>query len=382
MKRKRFFERSYFITLVLFLAFFNAGIFALATYTHANSVDAAKQVCISEQFAIMEAFERDYSDGGETDGYFLMLSYGTHYEEKGILLRFANEKKTAYSNIPDTFPIPEKGEMIIQNTDGKKYIFISDTVCGGKYVLTYAKDISYLNEQLKSLAVVFGGVSVLASVILAFCLYFVQRKLYTPLKRLQDATNAVSRGDFTVQADETGNDEFASLAGDFNSMTNKINDQMSELKSVAEEKQRMLDNLGHEMRTPLTSIHASAEYAFRNALDEETRLQTMLDIMSESQRLKRISGILTDAVFIRENGIERAEISAKDLVENMYRVFNLDAEKRNVFLKTNISDFVMLFDHNNTNKNPSDTTNHAFIPNSSAVIASLHPPLSPPAEFP
>ena len=330
MKRKRFFERSYFITLVLFLAFFNAGIFALAAYTHANSVDAAKQVCISEQFAIMEAFERDYSDGGETDGYFLMLSYGTHYEEKGILLRFANEKKTAYSNIPDTFPIPEKGEMIIQNTDGKKYIFISDTVCGGKYVLTYAKDISYLNEQLKSLAVVFGGVSVLASVILAFCLYFVQRKLYTPLKRLQDATNAVSRGDFTVQADETGNDEFASLAGDFNSMTNKINDQMSELKSVAEEKQRMLDNLGHEMRTPLTSIYGYAEHAFRNKLDEEKHLQTMLNIMDESKRLKRVGDILLEGAYLRENKIEKNVFSAVKLLDRIHGVFVMRAADKEV----------------------------------------------------
>ena len=344
MKRKRFFERSYFITLVLFLAFFNIGILALATYTHANSVEAAKQVCISEQFAIMEAFERDYSDGGETDGYFLMLSYGTHYEDKGILLRFANEKKTAYSNIPDTFPIPEKGEMIIQNTDGKKYIFISDTVCGGKYVLTYAKDISYLDEQLKSLAIVFGGVSVLASVILAFCLYFVQRKLYTPLKRLQDATNAVSRGDFTVQADETGNDEFASLAGDFNSMTNKINDQMSELKSVAEEKQRMLDNLGHEMRTPLTSIYGYAEYAFRNKLDEEKHLQTMLNIMDESKRLKRIGDILLEGAYLRENKIEKSVFSAVKLLEHIHRIFIMRAADKGVKITYRCEDIYVTAD--------------------------------------
>lgn len=330
MKRKRFFERSYFITLVLFLVFFNLGIFALATYTHANSVEAAKQVCISEQFAIIEAFERDYSDGGETDGYFLMLSYGTHYEDKGILLRFANEKKIAYSNIPEGYPIPEQGQMIIENADGKKHIFISDTVCGGKYLLTYAKDISYLDEQLKSLAIVFGGVSVLASVILAFCLYFVQRKLYAPLKKLQDATNAVSRGDFTVQADETGNDEFASLAGDFNSMTNKINDQMSELKNVAEEKQRMLDNLGHEMRTPLTSIYGYAEYAFRNRLDEEKHLQTMLNIMDESKRLKRIGDILLEGAYLRENQIEKSVFSAGEILAHIQKIFLLRAADKGV----------------------------------------------------
>ena len=330
MKRKRFFERSYFITLVLFLAFFNIGIFALAMYTHNNSTEAAKQVCISEQFAIIEAFERDYSDGGETDGYFLQLSYGTHYEDKGILLCFSNNKKVLYSNIPEGYPLPAAGELVIEKADGKKHIFISDAICGGKYVLTYAKDISYLDEQLKNLAIFFGGVSVLASVILAFCLYFVQRKLYAPLKKLQDATNAVSRGDFTVQADETGNDEFASLAGDFNSMTNKINEQMSELKSVAEEKQRMLDNLGHEMRTPLTSIYGYAEYSFRNRLEEEKQLQTMLNIMEESKRLKRIGDILLEGAYLRENKIDVNKVSVGELLTHIQRVFVFRAEDKKV----------------------------------------------------
>ncbi|MBQ3154783.1 MAG: hypothetical protein IJB88_06075, partial [Clostridia bacterium] len=68
MRRKRFFERSYFITLVLFLVLFNLGIFALAMYTQNNSIKAEKQICISEQFAIIEAFERDYDDSDGSDG--------------------------------------------------------------------------------------------------------------------------------------------------------------------------------------------------------------------------------------------------------------------------------------------------------------------------
>lgn len=330
MKRKRFFEKSYFITLLLFLAFFNTGLFSLALYTHHNSTEAAKQICVSEQFAVIESFERDYSDGGETDGYFLQLSYGTHYRDKSIFLRFRTEDSVTYTNMPEDYPAPSAGEMVIENIDGKKFIFISDTVCNGKYLLTYAKDISYLDTQLKNLAAVFGGISVLASVILAICLYFVQRKLYTPLKKLQDATNAVSHGDFTVHADETGDDEFALLAVDFNSMTDKINDQINQLKTVADEKQRMLDNLGHEMRTPLTSIYGYAEYAFRNQLEEEKRLQTMLNIMDESKRLKRIGDILLEGAYLRENKIETGRVNVVKMLEHIQSIFILRAADKKV----------------------------------------------------
>ncbi|MBO5981529.1 MAG: HAMP domain-containing histidine kinase, partial [Clostridia bacterium] len=153
---------------------------------------------------------------------------------------------------------------------------------------------------------------------------------YTPLKNLQDAANAVSHGDFTVHADETGNDEFASLAIDFNSMTDKINDQINQLKTVADEKQRMLDNLGHEMRTPLTSIYGYAEYAFRNRLEEEKQLQTMLNIMEESKRLKRIGDILLEGAYLRENKIEKSRVSAAKLLERIQNIFIMRAGDKRV----------------------------------------------------
>ena len=344
MRRKRFFERSYFITLVLFLVLFNLGIFALAMYTQNNSIKAEKQICISEQFAIIEAFERDYDDSDGSDGYLLQISYGAYYEDKGIFLRFAEGEKTTYSNHPQDFPVPASGDLLIQKTEGKKYILISDVLCDGAYTLTYAKDISYLDMQLKNLAAAFAAVSVLASVVLAVCLYFVQRRLYKPLEKLQDATNAVSRGDFSVSADESGNDEFASLARDFNSMTGKINEQMNQLVAVAEEKQRMLDNLGHEMRTPLTSIYGYAEYAFRNEMDEEKRLQTMLYIMDETKRLKRVGDILLEGAYLRENKIEKNKLSAGKLLTSVQSSFVFRAAEKRVKITYAGGDFEILGD--------------------------------------
>lgn len=341
MRRLKFFERSYIITLLLFLLLLNICIFSLAFYTHNKSVTAAEKICISEHFCIIEAFERDYDISNEQNDRLLIMSYCTFYSGEGIYLSFCSGDTVVYSNMPEAFPLPEGGKHISYKAEGKRHIVITETACDGKYTVTYAKDISYLDDELKHLALSFGAVSVFASAILAFSLYFIQKKLFVPLEKLRNTTKEISAGNLKARADDSGQDEFASLATDFNAMSDKITAQMTELETVAEQRQRMLDNLGHEMRTPLTSIHASAEYAFRNALDEETRLQTMLDIMSESQRLKRISGILTDSAFIRENGIERRPIPAKELVENMYRVFSVQADKRNVFLKTEVTDFVI-----------------------------------------
>ena len=330
MKRSRFFEKSYFITLLLFLVLLNACIFSLALYTHNRSYESAEQVCRSEQLVIIEAFERDFEISGEANT--LALSYVTFYSKEGIYLQFTEGENVLQSDIPEGCEIPRAGTHITAEVEGKKHLFITETMCDGKFSITYAKDISYLDEELKSLSVSFMLVSGLASIVLALSLYFIQRKLYAPLQKLREATKAISQGDFSARADDSGKDEFAELAEDFNAMSDKINEQMDELKTVAEQKQTMLDNLGHEMRTPLTSIYGAAEYSFRHELTEEARMQTLLDIMSESKRLQRISKILLDSAFIRENGIQTGKLSAGGLMARIRDIFILRASEKNIKL--------------------------------------------------
>lgn len=337
MKRSRFFEKSYFITLLLFLVLLNACIFSLALYTHNRSYESAEQVCRSEQLVIIEAFERDFEISGEANT--LALSYVTFYSKEGIYLQFTEGEDILQSDIPEGCEIPRAGTHITAEIEGKKHLFITETMCNGKFSITYAKDISYLDEELKSLSVSFMLVSGLASIVLALSLYFVQRKLYAPLQKLRDATKAISQGDFSARADDSGNDEFAELAEDFNAMSDKINQQMDELRTTAQQKQTMLDNLGHEMRTPLTSIYGAAEYSFRHELTEEARMQTLLDIMSESKRLQRISKILLDSAFIRENGIQMNKLSAGSLIARIRDIFILRASEKNIKLAFAGEDF-------------------------------------------
>jgi len=330
MKRNRFFERTYFFTLVLFLLLLNTCIFSLALYTHNRSYESAKQVCRSELLVIIEAFERDFEISG--DAANLAFSYKMFYDKEGLYLQFSEHETVLQSNIPEGVFIPTAGTHITVEIDGKKHLLISEPLCDGKFALTYAKDISYLDMELKQLSMSFGLVSGLASIVLALCLYFILRKLYSPLRKLRETTTAISMGDFSARADDSGQDEFADLAKDFNAMSDTIHTQMEELKTTAQQKQTMLDNLGHEMRTPLTAIYGSAEYAFRHTQSEEERMQTLLDIMSESKRLQKISKVLLDSAFIRENGIQIETIFADEMMTKIHDVFALRASEKHIMI--------------------------------------------------
>lgn len=105
------------------------------------------------------------------------------------------------------------------------------------------------------------------------------------------------------------------MAKDLNAMADRIGQQMQTLTLNAQQKQQMLDNLAHEMRTPLTSIHGYAEYAYGAQLEPAERMKAMSNIMSESMRLKSISEKLLDSAFIRENGIEKKRLQGDKLLE-------------------------------------------------------------------
>ena len=52
------------------------------------------------------------------------------------------------------------------------------------------------------------------------------------IKRLQEATSTVARGDYSVRIPSSDFDEIGELAGDFNGMVEKLNDSMEEIENL------------------------------------------------------------------------------------------------------------------------------------------------------
>ncbi len=331
----RFKDKTYLISLVLFLLFFNIGIFSLAYYTQQKNIDAAEQLAKSEQSVIAKSFEDDITYLGNIGRAQVMDSYGSYYIEKDIGLCFYSfiDGETKYTNLPKGSVIPASGGSSTQRINGRRILFISETVANGQYRLTYAKDITYLDEDFKNLSIVYICTSLGASALLALILFFVLHKLSGPLERLSKATQEFANGNYATRADESGRDEFSLLAADFNRMAEHISVQMNELEENAEIKQRMLDNLAHEMRTPLTSIRGYAEYLLNANINEDEKIEATEFIISEAERLKLISERLLDDAFIRENGIQPENTNLGEIAANAVKKLSFTAASNGVELR-------------------------------------------------
>ena len=302
--KMKFWQKTYLFTLILFLLFLNIGILSLTVYTYRKNIEATEITASAEQNYIALSFERDYdsliSDNPNATVTLLMQSFGVHYGNKGLYLTFEENGRLLYTNFPHNYQTPQN-TITHTSFDGQRHILISTDICDGAYTLVYGKNVEALHQEFRGLMVTYATTALAISSVLAICLYFILRTLSKPLDRLKTTTERIENGDFSATAQELGNDEFTILARSFNSMLATINHQMQALEIDAKQKQMLLDNMAHELRNPLTSIHGYAEFLEKAAATEEQRIIAAKYILAESERLQKISEILLDSAYIREN---------------------------------------------------------------------------------
>lgn len=107
------------------------------------------------------------------------------------------------------------------------------------------------------------------------------RLILSPVKGLEQGVRALEDGDFTFRISGAGNDELGDLAKGFNHMTEQIQ------RMIADKEQLML-NVSHELKTPLTRIKLSLEF-----LDDEVSRKSITEDLDEMEA--KIREILTSA---------------------------------------------------------------------------------------
>jgi signal transduction histidine kinase len=99
-------------------------------------------------------------------------------------------------------------------------------------------------------AILLAGIgAVTVALVLAILL---AHRLTRPLRRLTAATKAIAAGDLSQQVDVSGQDELADLGRDFNQMA-------SALESARVQRQQLLADTAHDLRTPISVIQSHTE---------------------------------------------------------------------------------------------------------------------------
>ena len=169
---------------------------------------------------------------------------------------------------------------------------------------------------------------------------FLSGAITVRIQQLSVAAGKVARGELNTRLEITGRDEMAMLATSFNDMVSQL--ELAEQKKTEVEKLRrdLVAWVGHDLRTPLTSIRAITE-ALADGLieDEETRLRYLRTVQANIESLSTMIDDLFEMSQIDAGGL-RLELepgNISDLVSDVYELFSEQARKKSVHLEGNVS---------------------------------------------
>jgi two-component system sensor histidine kinase CpxA len=107
--------------------------------------------------------------------------------------------------------------------------------------------------------------------------YALARHLAAPVRRLKDVVERFGKGDLSARVNTNGADEVGQLAVTFNQMADRT-------ESLVLAQRRLLQDISHELRSPLARLNVAVELA-RSAADPEPNLDR---IQKEADRLNAL----------------------------------------------------------------------------------------------
>ncbi|MDP4178340.1 MAG: HAMP domain-containing sensor histidine kinase [Bacillota bacterium] len=347
----KFWTKTYFYVLILFLMVFNISICLIMSKTYQSMVDSEKKKASSEYYFIKQSLKNDMelldSNNKLSDSSMknLIDYYSSYYKDQNMSFLLENNNSVIFSNlqcsmnsIKSNIKNTNDGQNIsLQSQNGAEYIIIYSTIdySVSRYNLIYCYRLDMIMNVWNKLKATFIYFSFIISIILALSLAIMLNGRSKPLKKLIVFVNQMKDGNYTGKVKISGRDEFAVLGENFNEMSEKIRNTVQQLNSDMKMKQQFIDNLSHELRTPLTSIYGYAEYIQKAAISEEDKYEATKYIMEESRRLQYMSNRLLDITIRRQTKIIKSEINVEELFEKVLKTISSHAEEK--FITINIS---------------------------------------------
>ncbi|ODA41450.1 Osmosensitive K+ channel histidine kinase KdpD [Desulfosporosinus sp. BG] len=147
------------------------------------------------------------------------------------------------------------------------------------------------------------------------------RHFTQPLNHLMEAVRNVGKGDLSSRVDVKGNGDIATLARDFNRMT-------EQLARNEEVRRNMVADIAHELRTPLAVILGKLESIQEGVLPSTP--ETILPIQDETLRLIRLVRDLQQLSLAEAGKLPMSwkSVDLKQILERIIEQFAIEFEER------------------------------------------------------
>ena len=216
----------------------------------------------------------------------------------------------------------------------------------GEDILVHSKELDKIAREKVERTIHLSQIAILIFFPLFFVtgigtLFFISRNVVTRLNLLINVVEKTGKGDYERLPVPLQKDEVGVLIGKFNDMEDQLARREDELnrtnKELLQSKKlaaigTLASGVAHELNNPLNNIYISAQVLEKEVSDSCSPMvtETLVDILSQTVRVKRIVGDLLDFARGREPVFKEVEL--KELIMGAYKFVSTAANTEGVNL--------------------------------------------------
>lgn len=206
----------------------------------------------------------------------------------------------------------------------------------------YHRHILPLIEYTQRRTLYFTAIAIGSSILFIFSIYiYLATQIFAPIHYLKSKMYEFLNNRYSYQFIMPAANEIGQLHGTFNTLAQKVLDQIRELKDLDKAKTEFLSIASHELRTPLTSIKGSLSLLNSNMLGElpEQAKPLTAIALEETDRLIRIINELLDLAKIeaRQFPLKFEWVSAQSFIQKTFSSLQGFGQHARVQLATDVT---------------------------------------------
>lgn len=206
-------------------------------------------------------------------------------------------------------------------------------------------DIIMGNHNYRSQFWIYGGLWVIMSisVVLFTCTVFtakLSRDILRPIKQLQKSAEKITRGDLSFEVMACDDQELNELCSSFDEIRKKLKVNAEQEYEIREERNMLMANLSHDMRTPITTIKGYLEGIKDGIANSPEKMDRYLDtIYSKAIVLERLVDNMTEYSELELGRMQYSFefINITEFLSELVKNYKDEVEEQGLELKSNIS---------------------------------------------
>ena len=214
----------------------------------------------------------------EDNEYLLAIVEGELYEASSLALPAALQPE---GGLIDQWSTLLQREQDSVNTVSGTVLYLADPISatgqvGGVFVVAHM--ISRDRAEVIESVLIIAQVSLVVLAIASWLAWFAAGKVLAPLRLLSHTARSITESNLTERIPLGG------AAGDIAELTCTFNDMLDRIEGTFNSQRQLLNDVGHELRTPITIIRGHLELMGTSPQDQQETLGIVIDELDRMSR--------------------------------------------------------------------------------------------------